>query len=85
MHFMPSTIELKVSLENLTFVRIGKKSPVQIEDNIIIECNVAIMGDPLPFMFVAIFRAGSVLRRLVKIQYPHSTVSRSLLGHDDVI
>ena len=62
---MPSTIELKVSLENLTFVGIGKKVPVQIEDNIIIESNVAIMGDLLPFMFVAIFRAGSVFRRLV--------------------
>ena len=64
---MPSTIELKVSLENLTFVGIGKKVPVQIEDNIIIESNVAIMGLPLPlpFVFVAIFRAGSVFRRLV--------------------
>ena len=62
---MPSTIELKVSLENLTFVGNGKKVPVQIEDNIIIESNVAITGDPLPFVFVAIFRAGSVFRRLV--------------------
>ena len=62
---MPSTIELKASLENLTFVGIGKKVPVQIKDNIIIESNVAIMGDPLPFVFVAIFRAGSVFRRLV--------------------
>ena len=42
-----------------------KKVPVQIEDNIIMESNVAIMGDPLPFVFVAIFRAGSVFRRLV--------------------
>ena len=85
----PALYALHIRIESvigkLNFCQNKKKLPVQIKDNIIIESNVAIMGDPLPFVFVAIFRAGSVFRRLVQIQYPHSTVSRSLLGHDDVI
>ena len=72
-------------LGKLNFCQNKKKLPVQIKKISSLNEMQQSSNDPLPFMFVTIFRAGSVFRRLVQIQYPHSTVSRSLLGHDDVI